>query len=158
MAAQCKPLEFSPASQHEVRNSRPGHSVGDARRKTGADFIAPLGVLRQWHVAAISYRVTLLNAPASIVISSEMAVNGQAAPANANDSRQTKKLFQAGHSITGPGYAEDSRIVLCHATGKSCLSLTSAIDHRLETQCTHAHKVSHSRRLRQDCFCNRGSA
>ena len=103
------------------------------------------------HVAAISYRVTLLNAPASIVISSEMAVNEQAAPANANDPRQTKTI--SGRTLHyRAGYARDSRIVLCHATGKSCLSLTSAIDHRLETQCTHAHKVSHTEDSGQVAF------
>ena len=103
------------------------------------------------HVAAISYRVTLLNAPASLVISSEMAVNEQAARANADDPRQTRTL--AGRTLHHrAGYAKDRRIVLCHATAKSCLSFTSAIDHRLETQCTHAHKVSHTEDFGQVAF------
>ncbi len=103
------------------------------------------------HVAAISYRVTLLNAPASLVISSEMAVNEQVARANADDPRQTRIL--AGRTLHHrAGYAKDRRIVLCHATEKSCLSFTSAIDHRLETQCTHSHKVSHTEDFGQVAF------
>src|SRR6201987_2149954 len=41
------------------------------------------------HVAAISYRVTLLNAAASVVVSSEMKANEPSASINANDPRQT---------------------------------------------------------------------
>jgi alpha,alpha-trehalose phosphorylase len=107
------------------------------------------------HVAAISYRVTLLNAPASLVISSEMAVNEQAARTNANDPRQTRTL--SGRTLhQRAGYAKDSRIVLCHATAKSCLSLACAIDHRLETQCAHAHKVSHTEDFGQVAFTIEG--
>src|ERR1700751_5543201 len=42
------------------------------------------------HVAAICYRVTLLNAAASVVVSSEMAVNEQSARINGDDPRQAK--------------------------------------------------------------------
>src|SRR5246127_2214511 len=42
------------------------------------------------HVAAISYEVTLLNATASLVISSEMAVNEPSTVTAANDPRQTR--------------------------------------------------------------------
>src|SRR5580692_5518052 len=42
------------------------------------------------HAAAISYRVTLLNASAPLVISSEMVVNAPSAYSNAEDPRQTK--------------------------------------------------------------------
>src|SRR5256885_12785013 len=41
------------------------------------------------HVAAISYSVTLLNAPASVVISSEMKADEPSVFTNANDPRQT---------------------------------------------------------------------
>jgi alpha,alpha-trehalose phosphorylase len=103
------------------------------------------------HVAAISYRVTLLNAAAALVISSEMAVNGQAARANANDPRQTRTL--AGRTLfPRAGYAKDRRIVLSHATGKSRLSLTCAMDHVLETQCTHDSEVSHTEDFGQIAF------
>src|ERR1700739_4311059 len=42
------------------------------------------------HVAAISYRVTLLNTTASLVISSEMMANQATAYTDANDPRQTR--------------------------------------------------------------------
>ncbi len=103
------------------------------------------------YVAAVFYRVTLPSSAAALVISSEMAVNGHAARANANDPRQTRTL--AGQTLYHrAGYAKDCRIVLCHATGKSRLSLTCAIDHVLDTQCTHAHKVSHTEDFGQVAF------
>jgi alpha,alpha-trehalose phosphorylase len=93
------------------------------------------------HVAAISYRVTLLNAAASLVISSEMAANEPSAVIDANDPRQTRVFAErALHHCTS--YANDRRIVLCHATEKSRLMLTCATDHALETSCPHAHKVA----------------
>src|ERR1700758_2973150 len=93
------------------------------------------------HVAAISYGVTLLNAGASLVISSEMAANEPSAHTDANDPRQTRGFAErALHHRTS--YAKDRRIVLCHATEKSRLTLTCATDHSLETSCPHAHKVA----------------
>jgi len=43
-----------------------------------------------WHVAAISYCVTLLNAEAPVVISSEMVANGQSACAESDDPRKAR--------------------------------------------------------------------
>src|SRR3974377_220914 len=80
-----------------------------------------------------------------------MEVNGQAARANANDPRQTRTL--AGRTLyPRAGYAKDRRIVLSHATGKSRLSLTCAIDHVLETQYTHDAEVSHTEDFGQIAF------
>jgi alpha,alpha-trehalose phosphorylase len=93
------------------------------------------------HVAAISYQVTLLNAAASLVISSEMAANEPRTVIDANDPRQTR--FFAGRVLhPRASYAKDQRIVLCHATEKSRLTLACATDHLLETACPHAHKVA----------------
>src|SRR6516162_7341554 len=92
------------------------------------------------HVAAISYRVTLLNATASLVISSEMATNEPSARIDGGDPRQTK-VFTGRVLHHQMGYAKDRRIVLCHATEKSRLTLTCATDHSLETTCSYAHKV-----------------
>src|ERR1700720_260133 len=93
------------------------------------------------HVAAISYEVTLLNATASLVISSEMAVNEPSTVTAANDPRQTR-LFGGRGLHPRASYAKDQRIVLCHATEKSHLTLACATDHSLETACPHAHKVA----------------
>src|ERR1700739_1937879 len=70
------------------------------------------------HVAAISYRVTLLNAPASVVISSEMKADEPSVFTNANDPRQTR-VFTGRVLHPRTSYAKDRRFVLCHATEKS---------------------------------------
>ena len=102
-------------------------------------------------MAAVSYRVTLLNAAASLVISSEMTANERSAFTNANDPRQTRVFSsQVLHHQTG--YVKDRRIVLCHATEKSRLTLTCATDHSLETACPYAHEVSYSEDFGQVAF------
>jgi alpha,alpha-trehalose phosphorylase len=95
------------------------------------------------HVAAISYKVTLLNAAASLVISSEMAVNEPTSITDANDPRQTR-FFAKRVLHPRTSYAKDHRIVLCHATEKSQLTLACATDHSLETSCPHAYKVAYT--------------
>jgi alpha,alpha-trehalose phosphorylase len=64
------------------------------------------------HVAGISYRVTLVNAAASLVISSEMRTNEPNA-FDANDPRQTKG-FAGRCSIPGPAMPK---------TGGSCCAI-----------------------------------
>jgi len=103
------------------------------------------------HAAAISYRVTLLNASAPVVISSEMAANAPSPYSSTEDPRQTQ-------AFVGPtlhhraGYANDRRIALSHATEKSRLSLTCAIDHALEAECAHTYKTSHTEDFGQVAF------
>src|SRR5678816_1516186 len=58
------------------------------------------------HVAAISYRVTLLNAEAPVVISSEMVANEPIARANADDPRQAR-IFAGPVLRQRAGYAKD---------------------------------------------------
>ena len=86
------------------------------------------------HLAAIFYQVTLLNAAAPIVLSAEMIANEPVPRRSNSDPRQakvfTEKVLQ--HRLS---YAKGRRIVLCHATNKSGLSLSCAIDHVLETTC-----------------------
>lgn len=95
----------------------------------------------QRHVAAISYSVTLINADAFVIISSEMAANGSTVAIDSDDPRQTKAF--AGRVLhQQAGYAEGHRIVLCHATEKSRLVLACAIDHLIETTCVHTSKVA----------------
>jgi alpha,alpha-trehalose phosphorylase len=103
------------------------------------------------HVAAISYRVTLLNAEAPIVISSEMAANEPIARTNGDDPRQAR-VFAGPVLHHRASYAKDGRIVLCHATEKSRITLTCATDHVLETTCTYAHKTVHSEDFGQVAF------
>jgi len=103
------------------------------------------------HVAAISYNVTLLNAAASLVISSEMAADAPSTFTDANDPRQTR-IFAGRMLHPRRSYAKDRRIVLCHATEKSRLTLACATDHALETSCPHAHKVSYTEDFGQVAF------
>ena len=83
------------------------------------------------HVAAISYRVVVLNATAPVVVSSEMAAGQSTVSIAADDPRQTR-LFPGRTLHPKAGYAKDCRIVLCHATEMSRLGLVCAIDHTLE--------------------------
>jgi alpha,alpha-trehalose phosphorylase len=102
------------------------------------------------HVAAISYSV-VLNAEANVVISSEMTMNESGARSDAGDPRLARAFAsQVLHARTS--YAKERRIVLCHATERSRLTLTCAIDHVLETSCPHAHKVSHTDDFGQVAF------
>jgi alpha,alpha-trehalose phosphorylase len=103
------------------------------------------------HVAAISYRVTLLNAEAPIVISSEMVANEPIARTNGDDPRQAR-VFAGPVLHHRASYAKDRRIVLCHATEKSRITLTCATDHVLETTCMYAHKTVHSEDFGQVAF------
>ena len=103
------------------------------------------------HVAAISYQVTLLNAEAPVVISSEMVVNAPSASANEDDPRRAS-VFAGRVLHHRAGYVKDRRIVLCHATEKSRITLACATDHALETACSHTYKALHTEDFGQVAF------
>ena len=103
------------------------------------------------HVASISYSVTLLNAEAFVVISSEMAANATGARGDVADPRQTR-AFSGRVLHHRSSYSKDRRIVLCHATEKSRLLLTCATETALETACPHAYKVVHTEDFGQVAF------
>jgi alpha,alpha-trehalose phosphorylase len=86
------------------------------------------------HLAAMFYQVTLLNASAPIVLSAEMIANEPVPRRTNHDPRQAKVFTQKvlQHRLS---YATGRRIVLCHATNKSGLTLSCAIDHVLDTSC-----------------------
>src|SRR5262245_28935266 len=66
------------------------------------------------HVAAISYRVMLLNAEAPVVLASEMLTPEASTRADNNDPRQAK-VFAGRVLHHRTSYTQDRRIVLCHA-------------------------------------------
>jgi len=103
------------------------------------------------HVAAISYCITLLNAEASVVISSETVANEPSADTNPDDPRLARVPADRvlRHETS---YTKDRRIVLCHSTEKSRLRLACATDHALETSCLHTFKVSHTDDFGQAAF------
>jgi alpha,alpha-trehalose phosphorylase len=92
------------------------------------------------HVAAISYCVTLVDARASVVISSEMLANGLSARNNQDDPRLAR-AFPGRILQPRTNYSTDRRVVLCHATEKSRLTLVCATDHTLEVSGSHSYKV-----------------
>src|SRR5438270_448487 len=103
------------------------------------------------HVAAISYRVTLLNAAASVVISSEMATHEPGTYTDGNDPRRARAFAgRVLHHRTS--YAKDRRIVLCHATEQSRLTLTCATDNALESSCPHDYKIAYTEDFGQVAF------
>src|SRR4029450_7368291 len=103
------------------------------------------------HVAAISYHVTLLHAGPPVVISSEMVANAPIARFNGDDPRQAS-AFPSRVLHHRAGYVKDRRIVLCHATEKSRMTLTCATDHVLETACSHTYKAAHTEDFGQVAF------
>jgi alpha,alpha-trehalose phosphorylase len=103
------------------------------------------------HVAAISYCVTLLNSKAFIVISSEMATDKPSGRINSDDPRLAK-AFSGRVLHPQANYCKGRRIILCHATEKSSLTLTCATDHALETSCPHTDKAVHTDDFGQVAF------
>ena len=103
------------------------------------------------HVAAISYCVTLLNAEASVVISSEMAINELNGGDDSDDPRLAK-AFSGRVLYPRSSYSKDRRIVLCHATEKSNLTLTCATETTLETTSPQTYKVVHNEDFGQVAF------
>ena len=95
------------------------------------------------HVAAISYSVTVLNARAFVVISSEMAAPESGAVSDTDDPRLAKAV--SGRILhQRADYSKDRRIVLCHGTENSLLKLTCATESVLESSCPHSYKTVHS--------------
>lgn len=86
------------------------------------------------HLAAMFYQVTLLNAAAPVVLSSEMIAN-EPEPQRANHDPRQAKVFTEKVLHHRLSYAKGQRIVLCHATNKSRIILACAIDHALDTSC-----------------------
>ena len=103
------------------------------------------------HVAAISYCVTLLNAQAFVVLSSEMAADESGARGNEADPRLAR-AFLGRVLHPRASYSKDRRIVLCHVTDKSRFTLTCATDNALETSCPHSYKVVHTADFGQVAF------
>src|SRR5262249_27729230 len=103
------------------------------------------------HVAAISYCLTVLDADAFVVISSEMTTDEPSGPADLTDPRQTRAFAdRVLHPRTSD--SRDRRILLCHATEKSRLLVACGADHLLETSCSHGCKVSHRHDFGQVAF------
>ncbi len=89
------------------------------------------------HLAAISYQVTLLNAQAPVVISSEMHYD-PTARASEGDPRLAKG-FKERVLLPQQHYAKERRIILSHITRNSRMTLACGIDHWFETKCPYSY-------------------
>jgi alpha,alpha-trehalose phosphorylase len=84
------------------------------------------------HLAAICYEVTILNAKAPIVISSEMHYDASAR-ASEGDPRLAKG-FKERVLLPQQHWVKDRRIVLSHITRNSRMTLACGVDHEFETK------------------------
>ena len=98
--------------------------------------------LQQRHAAAISYEVTVLNAAASVVISSEILRHSHEQSKAENDPRQAK--FSGNLLEPRASRANDHRIILVHGTVHSEMILACAVDHDIESLCRSYYQASHS--------------
>jgi alpha,alpha-trehalose phosphorylase len=87
------------------------------------------------HLAAIQYEVTLLNAEAPLIISSQM-VNEDTREAEKGDPRRPKG-FRDKVLIPRVQRSNSRRIVLSHKTKSSKMSLACGTDHVIETECPY---------------------
>ena len=90
------------------------------------------------HLAGITYEVTVLNAKAPVVISSEMLCI-QDNQKNDGDPRQAKG-FTGRVLHPKMHYVRALRAMMCHATINSKMTLACGIDHDLETECPHSYQ------------------
>lgn len=98
------------------------------------------------HLAAVSYEVTVLNDKAPVIISSEIIDHEnyaeedeeQQTHGNGGDPRRASRLE---HRVLEPclNEARDTSVILCHSTRNSKMTITSGIEHTLETNCDFSH-------------------
>ena len=86
------------------------------------------------HLAAIDYRVTLLDEPASVIISSEIftELGGVAGEAQQEADPRKAKKFQGQVFDPIQNYSADRRVMLAYRTRSSQLYIACGIDHLIE--------------------------
>jgi alpha,alpha-trehalose phosphorylase len=86
------------------------------------------------HLAAISYEVTVLNAQAPVVLSSELVLHPRPRMLGEDDPRLARQL---GRSVLVPEArkAEKYRVLRAFTTRSSRMTLACGLDHVLETDC-----------------------
>jgi alpha,alpha-trehalose phosphorylase len=90
------------------------------------------------HLAAISYQVTVLNAEAPMVISSEV-IGHRANQVSEGDPRQSQG-FAEQVMVPKAGYSRNQRILLAHTANNSGMSLGCGVDHVIETECPYTFR------------------
>jgi alpha,alpha-trehalose phosphorylase len=92
------------------------------------------------HVAAISYQVTVLNARAALVLSSEIVGHPPAEATGELDPRLAQAMTDrvlSQQAVRG----KDRRVVLGYRTARSGMAAACGVDHTLETDCASSVKV-----------------
>ena len=92
------------------------------------------------HMAAIAYEVTVLNATAPVVISSEIVYNPVSQTAEGDP--RTARGFTERPLLPQKQYANAERILLSHATTNSKMTLVCGTDHVIETVCPYTYTRS----------------
>lgn len=93
------------------------------------------------HLAAFSYQVTLLNAEAPVVISSEV-IGEQSNQVGKHDPRQAKG-FAEQVLVPQLHKCQDQRLFLGHRVRSSGMTLACGVDHQFETDCPYSwHSAS----------------
>ena len=103
------------------------------------------------HLAAISYEVTVLNAEADVVVSSQMN-NDEQRRLRSGDPR-LHHFFKRRVLVPYLHVCQDSRVMLGHETEKSHLKLVCGIDHRLEADCPVSVRSECSEQEGRVVFC-----
>ena len=93
--------------------------------------------LQHRHLAVISYTVTIINAEAPLVLSSEIQLE-EPKGASEEDPRQSK-VFSAPLLFPRLHYNRDRRFMLSYTTESSQLTLACGIDHAIETDCIFSY-------------------
>jgi alpha,alpha-trehalose phosphorylase len=91
------------------------------------------------HLAAISYRVTILNATAPVIISSQL-INMDIRQTEEFDPRRARG-FKERPLVPQGSYADDQRLVLSFMTRNSKMTLACAAEHQIETQCPYLYET-----------------
>ena len=84
------------------------------------------------HVAAISYQITILNADAPVIISSEV-IGDQRNQSGVSDPRHGKG-FQSKVLLPQKSYADRMRLLLTHRSCNSGMTMACGVDHTIETE------------------------
>ena len=90
---------------------------------------------RHRHLAAISYTVTVLNATAPVVISSQLVNTG--GDASSDFDPRKARGFTERPLLPRRNYFADQRVVLGYETRNSKMTLGCGADHTIETECPH---------------------
>jgi alpha,alpha-trehalose phosphorylase len=92
------------------------------------------------HTAVIAYEVTVLNATAPVVISSEIVYNP--ASQTVEGDPRTARGFTERPLLPQKQHVSSERILLAHATKNSKMTLVCGADHVIETACPYTYTRS----------------